>query len=299
MVPGIETVLGWFTRHVAANGILGPLEWWNFVDWADEWAWSPDRGYGGVPEGVADGGSSIITLQFAYALQRAAEVEASFGNNYQAGQYTNLASSLKKKVMDLCWDESKGLLADTPEKKVFSQHANIFGVLTGTFPGSMEKDVLNKVLSDKYLIQCTLYFRFYLAQALKKAGMGNLYVGNLGPWKTMLERGLTTFAEKPDPTRSDCHAWSASPNYDLLATVCGIEPGSPGFKTVLIKPNPGELTFVEGTMPHPDGNIHVIYRVNGKKLQAEIDLPPGLTGEIEWNGQKHSLKEGKQSIDIN
>jgi hypothetical protein len=201
--------------------------------------------------------------------------------------------------MDLCWDESKGLLADTPEKKVFSQHANIFGVLTGTFPGSMEKDVLNKVLSDKSLIQCTLYFRFYLAQALKKAGMGNLYVGNLGPWKTMLERGLTTFAEKPDPTRSDCHAWSASPNYDLLATVCGIEPGSPGFKTVLIKPNPGELTFVEGAMPHPKGAIHVIYRVNGNKLQAEIDLPPGLTGEIEWNGQKHSLKEGKQSIDIN
>jgi alpha-L-rhamnosidase len=46
--------------------------------------------------------------------------------------------------------------------------------------------------------------------------------------------GLTTFAEKPDPTRSDCHAWSASPNYDFLATVAGIEPALPGFKTVKI-----------------------------------------------------------------
>ena len=35
----------------------------------------------------------------------------------------------------------------------------------------------------------------------------------------MLQLGLTTWAEKPEPTRSDSHAWSAHPNYGLLATI--------------------------------------------------------------------------------
>jgi len=59
----------------------------------------------------------------------------------------------------------------------------------------------------------------------------------------MISNGLTTFAEKSDPSRSDCHAWSASPIYDLLATVCGIEQLRAGFKTVSIAPAPGYLTF--------------------------------------------------------
>ena len=53
----------------------------------------------------------------------------------------------------------------------------------------------------------------------------------------MLNRGLTTWAETADPTRSDCHAWSASPNYDLLSIVAGIQPAAPGFKRVRIEPH--------------------------------------------------------------
>ncbi|HLF36055.1 MAG TPA: hypothetical protein VI583_17560 [Cyclobacteriaceae bacterium] len=79
-LPGIESVMGWFERRVTEIGMLGPLEWWNFADWTDEWKYNPERGYGGVPDGVSEGGSSIITLQFAYALRKAAELENFFGN---------------------------------------------------------------------------------------------------------------------------------------------------------------------------------------------------------------------------
>ncbi|NJK96175.1 MAG: hypothetical protein HC905_15805 [Bacteroidales bacterium] len=72
---------------------------------------------------------------------------------------------------------------------------------------------------------------------MKKAGLGDKYIEMLTPWRKMIAMGLTTFAENPEPTRSDCHAWSASPNYDLLATVLGVEPGSPGFKSVTINPH--------------------------------------------------------------
>src|SRR6266851_685891 len=34
-----------------------------------------------------------------------------------------------------------------------------------------------------------------------------------GPWREMVSLGLTTWAEQPEPTCSDSHAWSAHPNY--------------------------------------------------------------------------------------
>ncbi len=51
-LPGIETVLGWFSRRIdKQTGVLGRVEYWNFVDWAVEWPWNSEQGIGGVPAG--------------------------------------------------------------------------------------------------------------------------------------------------------------------------------------------------------------------------------------------------------
>jgi hypothetical protein len=114
----------------------------------------------------------------------------------------------------------------------------------------------------------------------------------------MLQKGLTTFAENPDPARSDCHAWSASPDYDFLATVAGIRPGTPGFKTVDIEPALGGLNFIKGQMPHPAGMISFDLKRTGKDgIRGEIILPEGLTGIFKWNGKTIDLK-GKTEIEI-
>ena len=67
--------------------------------------------------------------------------------------------------------------------------------------------------------------------------MGDFYLRTLDPWRHMLEQGLTTTPEYPDPSRSDTHAWSAHPAYDLVTMIAGIRPGAPGFATVRIEPS--------------------------------------------------------------
>jgi hypothetical protein len=114
----------------------------------------------------------------------------------------------------------------------------------------------------------------------------------------MLARGLTTFAERPDPTRSDCHAWSASPNYELLATVCGIEPGNPGFSSVRIAPHLGDLTRAEGTLPHPAGLIRVRLERAGETMQARVELPAGLRGDFVWKETTRALAPGVQEFEV-
>lgn len=299
-LPGIENVLGWFMKRIdRETGMLGKVEYWNFVDWAVEWPWNNELRYGGVPQGgMEEGNSSIISMQFAYAAQRAAELFRFYGQPAKAEKYAGTADRIIKAVYDNCWDESHGYLADTPAKKEFSMHAQIFGVLTNIIPENQQREFVKHFMNDKSLIQPTMYFRFYLAQALKKTSLADLYLETLGLWKDMLQKGLTTFAENPDPARSDCHAWSASPNYDFLATVVGIRPGMPGFKTVVIEPALGTLDFIKGQMPHPAGDIIFnLKRTARQGISGEIILPEGVDGQFIWNGKSISLK-GKTNIEL-
>jgi hypothetical protein len=129
--------------------------------------------------------------------------------------------------------------------------------------------------------------------------MADLYYSELKYWRDMLDIGLTTFAENPEPTRSDCHAWSSSPNYDFLATICGIMPASPGFSTVVIKPALGELTQVNGSIPHPAGEINVsLKRVGAKSISGTITLPATITGNFHWNNKEIALKGGRQEVSL-
>lgn len=139
------------------------------------------------------------------------------------------------------------------------------------------------------MIQLTIYFRFYLARCLQKTNLGDLYFNILGPWYNMIGQGLTTFAETDFKPRSDCHAWSASPLFDFLHTIAGIQPASPGFKTVLIEPNFGSLTSIDAKFPHPKGDIIVHLAKSSKSIGGYIQLPEGLKGTFRFNNKEVPL----------
>ncbi|GAB3931049.1 alpha-L-rhamnosidase N-terminal domain-containing protein [Larkinella terrae] len=297
MMPGMVSVLDWHEKRLATNGLNGPLEWWNFVDWS-KWD-APEEGMGGVPKGARKGGSAILTLQQAYTMQRISQLFYHYGKNQQAEHYRLVGIRLAKNVYDRCWDSGRGLMADTPDKTGFSQHANIWAILTDAVPVAQQKVLMQKVMADPSLIQATFYFKFYLFQALKKTGMADQFLPMLKPWHDMLAMGLTTFAENPEPTRSDCHAWSAAPNYEFLSTICGINPASPGFETVVITPYLGNLQFAEGAMPHPAGEIAVRFdKTPTGGLKGTVTLPEGLTGTLKWKGKTLALKEGQQTVSL-
>ena len=287
----VRGVLNWYQQNVdQTKNMLGPMKWWNFTDWNRKFP-------NGVPDGATDGNSSVITLQYAYTLQQAALLFDHFNQKQEAANYRSTAAKLIAATYQHCFDASKNSMANTPEKKSFSQHAGIMGILTGAVPQQSAKKVMNTILHDTSLSQATFFYRFYLTRAMKQAGMANLYYSELRPWHDMIKMGLTTFAENPEPTRSDCHAWSSSPNYDFLATICGIMPDAPGFKKVLITPALGELKEVRGKMPHPNGFITVeLKRTGTSGIEGSVELPKGLVGKFVWNNKEILLKEGNQKV---
>lgn len=294
MIPGMQETLNWFRNRIDSSRMLGPVEWWDFVDWVNSKGWD-----NGNPPAAHKGNSSILSLQYVYTLEKAAYVFEAYKMNDIAVEYRNVADIIKNAVFEKCFDSKKGLIADSPEKNSFSQHANVLAVLTNAFPKAVDKaKIINILLNNKDLAQCTLYFKYYLFEALEKAGQGDQFIAALTPWKEMLDAGLTTFAETPDPARSDCHAWSASPVYYFLSLVSGIKPASPRFKSVRIEPNFGNLKNFDATMPHQLGSIHVKLRRDKNHLSGEITLPIHLDGVFIWNGVQRQLNGGINKFEI-
>jgi hypothetical protein len=244
----------------------------------------------------------VTTLDYLGALDDAADLEKALGDPQLAARYLGRAAHVRAGVLDKCWSGSRGLIADTPEQKIFSQQANILAVLYDAVPKERQQDILRRMLTvepgstPNDLLSASYYFRFYLARALDHVGMADEYLGSLDPWRKLLPLHFSTWPEVPGDTRSDSHAWSAHPIYDMLTLVAGIEPGSPGFATVRIAPHLGTLPSLTATYPHPEGEIKVEYRRQGEGLDATITLPGKLTGSFFFNGKNWPLQPGVNNI---
>jgi hypothetical protein len=301
-LAGTRAVLAWYRDHQRPDGLMDKLPWWPFVDWGKDFE-------SGMPPQNDDGGSSIITLQYIEALRNAATVEAALGDPLLAKTYLDRAAQAASAVRSLCWSEEYGLIADDTSHRHYSQHANILAIWLDVISKEKQKDVLLKTLSASDpsfhvtaklppMTAATYYFRFYLARALVHAGMGDDYLKLLGPWHEMLALGLTTWAESPEPTRSDSHAWSSHPNFDFLTIVAGIRPEGPGFKTVTIEPHLGALKEVEASLPTPKGTVAVKYQREQHGVVAQVTLPPGMSGRLLWKIQEIKLHEGQQILTL-
>jgi hypothetical protein len=129
--------------------------------------------------------------------------------------------------------------------------------------------------------------------------MGDQLLDNLQIWRDQMALGLTTWAEMPEPSRSDCHAWGASPNIEFYRILLGIDSAAPGFRKIRIAPSLGNLKEVSGSMPHPAGKVAVSYKIGKKgELQVRIELPAGTSGTFVWKGTERELNEGISTFSI-
>jgi hypothetical protein len=294
LVPGTRGILDWFAGYEQPDGLLHEVPWWSFIDWVSE--------NQVIPTYDKNGESCMSTLEYLGSLNDAADLEQSLGDPVLATRYHSHAAHVRSGIYDKCWSAARGLLAETPEQKLFSQQANILGVLYDVIPKVRQQEVLHKLLTidpgttPDGVLSASYYFRFYLARALDHAGMADAYLDSIGPWRKLLALHFSTWPEVPGDTRSDSHAWSAHPIYDFLTLVAGIEPASPGFATVRIAPHLGSLPSLSATYPHPQGEIKVDYHRQGPSLNATITLPGSLTGSFVFNGKSWPLHPGVNQI---
>jgi hypothetical protein len=290
VLPAARTVMDAFRNLLRPDGLLAAPPEWNFVDWVPEWST-------GIPPGADFNPSGVIQLQSVLSFLAKAEMEAGFGEAELAARDRAAAESLMAALRRSFWSPARRLFADNPEQTLFSEHVQCLAILTGLLSIDEER-ALGAVLIEGSgdLAKTTIYFTHYLFEALRRLGRGDLIPGRMALWYGLVERGLRTTVESPEPARSDCHAWGAHPLFHYYATLLGIRPSAPGFRRVRIAPQPGGLAYVEGELPHPAGFIRVALRRTNSTMVAEIELPGELSGEFVWNGRTAPLNPGKTTL---
>jgi alpha-L-rhamnosidase len=97
-----------------------------------------------------------------------------------------------------------------------------------------------------------------------------------GVWETLAPDATPKFG----PGTSLAHPWSSGPTSGLSKYVLGVRPVSPGYKTWLIEPQTGDLSWAKGRVPTPYGPIKVKWEQTSRGLRLEISVPAGTSGTV-------------------
>lgn len=268
-LPTVDGILEYFRRNTDARGLVaktgGPNNggrFWSFIDWVDEWQT-------GVPNANAAGPITMESLLYIYGLDAAADIAEYVGRTSVAEEYRARAEETRRAVRAHCVG-ANGLYQDGPGFEEYSEHCQVFAVLTDTASPEEGKRILTEVTNvyaggGKQYPRCSVAMMFYMFRALEKAGMYERTEHLWDLWRDMLRNNMTTCLESPDG-RSDCHAWGSLALYELPATVLGVRPTAPGYASFEVKPVPGYFTHAEGEVVTPRGTVSVSWRLGADGL---------------------------------
>ena len=283
-LPHIDRVLGFFHKHLTKEGYVdkigglnGKDRFWSFIDWAPEW-----DATSGIPPATLKGSITMESLLYIYGLQAASQIALHLGYRELSGEYDRETNQVRNAVRAHMAGK-QGMLMDGPGVEEYSQHAQVFGILTGTIDlETGRKALLETIEKKEEYPQCSVAMAFYLFRALEMTGLYEYSKEYWGIWRRMLAKHSTTCIEDEVQERSDCHAWGALILYELPSVILGVRPAEPGCKTLSIRPNPGYLKEAEGDVITPVGMVHVSWtKDENGKIQLEYDAPENVTVMVE------------------
>lgn len=130
----MERILDYFENHRQNNGLIGVLgglngqaDYWSFIDWTKEW-----NATTGVPTAYKYGPLTMESLLYLMGLQAAIKVADFLGEDELKEEYQVRADQLARAIRKYCVGKD-GMIQDGPGVEEYSQHCQVFGILTNVF----------------------------------------------------------------------------------------------------------------------------------------------------------------------
>lgn len=92
-------------------------------------------------------------------------------------------------------------------------------------------------------------------------------------WEYVAQTGLPGLG----PGTSLAHGWAAGATPALSMYVLGGRPLTPGYRTFLVEPQPGDLVWAKGRVPTPRGPVAIGWAADAR-FTLTVEVPPGTQG---------------------
>jgi hypothetical protein len=291
LFASVARAMAWFERHLDEHGLLNDVPGWIFIDWAEVDRW---------------GECAALNALYCHTLGHAARIARWSGASSEARRYQALAVRVRRALNRRLWEEKRGVYVDACVEgrrgRRVSQQTNALMVafeiaprrrwprilaaitdegrlrVTSTGPGDL---VVRDFDEERQVVLAQPFFMHHVHRALAKAGEHRLLTENIRRrWGAMLEAGATTFWEHWHGKESQCHAWSATPTFDLSTEVLGVTPLEPGFRRFVVAPKPAGLGWARGVFPSTRGDIAVSWQRQRRSFQLTVDVPSDTRARI-------------------
>ncbi len=252
------------------------------------------------PGSLADGGTgerdghemrpvnTVVNAFHAHALALMSRIARVLGRTEDQAFFAERAALVKASIDRRLFDPSQGRYIDGEGARHASLHSNLFMLAFGLAPGERRDAVVRFVESRG--MACSVYGAQHLLDALYRNGRDRYALELMTArhdrsWGNMIRCGTTITAEAWDLRYKKNldwnHAWGAAPANIIPRFVLGVRPLEPGFRKVLVHPQPGGLQEIAGTVPSPHGPIAVSLATGASgKRRLVVDIPGDITARI-------------------
>ncbi|KAF4551088.1 Hypothetical protein D9617_14g075440 [Elsinoe fawcettii] len=307
-IPRIDGVLSYFDDHVNENGLIAglPEDVWQFVDWVTSWGATDTHADKGVPtSGRGKNLHTYFTLLYSYVLQSAASLVGDLGRPGVAEEYRQRSNLLNQAARNHCFDGEffTDSTADIADDLAYSQHCQVFAVLSGSANGIDSTALLEKSFKNSQHSKCSYMMMFYAFRAFKVAGdeaYNTMWQTAWNPWRNMLTKNLTTWEEDDVRQRSDCHAWGSVPLYEYCTELAGIQPVAAGCSEILFSPRLSLSEAVEARVMLGRDNSAVVKwsRNSNGQMQVELSLEKAVSVVSRLPGKNEQRHGATKSLSL-
>ena len=264
-------------HRARADGLLDTKGLRDIVDW---------------PKGERDGYdfrdvNTVVNAFYYLTLVQMSEMAAALEKPADAEAYRAKAAGVKAAFHRVLFDGERGVYVDGDGSTHASLHANMMPLAFGLVPEEHQKSVVAFVASRG--MACSVYGAQYLLEAFYECGRPDLALERMvakdvRSWFNMIRVGSTITLEAWDdrfkPNQDWNHAWGAVPGNIIPRYLLGVRPLEPGFKKVLIRPQPAGLAHASGTVPTIRGPVGVTIKNAPGAFTLTVDLPVNMTARV-------------------
>jgi alpha-L-rhamnosidase len=254
--------------------------------------WPQKGGFGGVM-GEDDGFvfrpvNAVINALYFRNMEIMAEFALLLGRTEDMLDFNSRAARVKKSFNEKLYNHVKGHYTDGIGTDHGSVHANMFPMAFGMVPGEYKTRVMEHIKSRG--MACSVYGAQYLMEAVYLAGDADyglelMTATHDRSWYNMIKVGSTITMEAWDmkykPNSDWNHAWGAAPANIIPRYLWGIQPQTPGYGLVSVKPQMGSLNQSSIMVPTIRGPIQAEYqKINNRYTRYSVVLPANMIGEF-------------------